>query len=61
MFAQVVTPPATHGTLGSVHVERHIPIVQTWPVGHVVPHTPQFALSVCVSVHVAVAPVPQRV
>jgi hypothetical protein len=30
------------------HVAAHWLPEQTWPLGHVVPHTPQLALSVCV-------------
>ncbi len=38
-------PPPPHTVSVAPHVVAHAPAEHTWPDGHAVPHTPQFALS----------------
>jgi hypothetical protein len=54
---QVVIMPAVQSMLGAPHAGRQWPAMHCCPIGHAVPHMPQFALSVCVSAQVS----PQRV
>ena len=44
VFVSVHTP--SHCVSPAEQLEPHLPAAQTWPVGHAVPHFPQFRLSV---------------
>jgi hypothetical protein len=49
----VATHEPPQFTFGAVHVKVHVPDSHVCPVGQVLPHAPQFALSEVTSTHAA--------
>src|SRR6185312_7895862 len=46
---QMEPPSALHSVVPPRQVTPHLPVEQTWPVGHAFPHAPQLAGSFCVA------------
>jgi hypothetical protein len=43
--------PPPQSTSGSMHIDVHVPLSQTWLGSHALPHAPQLLTSVVVSTH----------
>jgi hypothetical protein len=43
-----VTQALSHFAVPPAQTKPHLPLEQTWPLGHALPHVPQFAASVVV-------------